>query len=115
MYPYFHDGQIVVVNTRYQAGNLRKDDIVVFDTDTGYAVKRILACEGDHVLLKDGVISINSMKILPYTYDGDAVQEYDLEDGQYFMVGDNYSVSYDSRDYGPIESDAIVGKVVIKF
>ena len=115
MYPSFHDGQILVINTQIQAETLRKDDVIVFKTESGHAIKRIIASAGDHVVLSDGEIRINSMRILPYTCDGDSDAEHNLENGQYFVIGDNYLVSYDSRDYGPVDSDAITGKVVMKF
>ena len=115
MYPYFHDGQFVVINTRLHTETLQTNDVIVFETESGYAVKRIIAAEGDHVVLTNGEIHINSMRILPYIYDGASTVEYDLEKGQFFVIGDNYSVSYDSRNYGPIDSDDIIGKVVMKF
>lgn len=115
MYPYFHDGQIVVINTRFHMEDLQNDDIIVFETGAGYSVKRIIASAGAHVVLTNGEIHINSMRILPYIYDGDSTVEYDLGKGQFFVIGDNYSVSCDSRDYGPVDSDDIVGKVVMKF
>lgn len=115
MYPYFRDGQIVIINTRVQMENLQKDDVMVFETEYGYSVKRIVASAGDHIALADGVIYVNSIRILPYTYDGNTNVEYSLSDGQYFVIGDNYLVSYDSRDYGPIDSNDIIGKVVLEF
>ena len=115
MYPYFHDGQILVINTQLKAETLQKDDVIVFETESGNSVKRIIASAGDHVVLSNGSVHINSMRVLPYTYNGDSDAEYDLENGQYFVIGDNYLVSYDSRDYGPVDLDIILGKVVIKF
>jgi signal peptidase I len=37
--------------------------------------------------------------------------EYTVPEGTYFMIGDNRNLSRDSRYFGPVERDAIVGKV----
>lgn len=37
---------------------------------------------------------------------------YPLEEGEYFVLGDNYLNSLDSRVYGPIKSDQIIGVVL---
>lgn len=115
MYPYLHDGQIVIINAHCNIEDLQKDDIVVFETEDEYAVKRIIALSGDTVSLSSNSLYINSIKITPYTYDGTSEVVYNLDTNQYFVIGDNYRISFDSRDYGPIEFSNIIGKVVIAF
>ena len=115
MYPYLYDGQIVIINAHCNIEDLQKDDIVVFKTEDGYAVKRNIALGGDTVSLSSNSLYINSIKVTPYTYDGTYEVVYNLEPNQYFVIGDNYRVSLDSRVFGPIEFSNIIGKVVVAF
>lgn len=115
MYPYLHDGQILIINTKCKMEDIVKNDVIVFEMEDGYAVKRIIASTGDHVVLSGDNVYLNSMRVLPYTYDGSSDVEYSLEDGHYFVIGDNYSASYDSRDYGPVNWNNVIGKVVLRF
>ena len=38
----------------------------------------------------------------------------DIRDSEYFVIGDNKEISHDSRHFGPVESNSIVGKVWIR-
>ena len=110
MYPKLSDGQLVLISKNYDTIN--KNDIVVFKTDNGYAIKRVIAVPTDEIVLDQDTIYLNGVKLSPYTYDGEQKTSYTLNESQYFVVGDNYKVSYDSRDFGPIDSSKIIGKLV---
>ena len=113
MYPKLSNGQVVLINKICE--NIQPDDIIVFKTDVGYSIKRVIAINNDVIELKEKSIFINCAKISPYTYDGDSYIRYTLGKDEYFVVGDNYSISCDSRDYGPIQKSSIIGKVIIEF
>jgi signal peptidase I len=90
-----------------------KNSIIVFDTlDYDVCVKRIIASGGDTVKLKDGNIYVNDIHISPYSCDTALEQIYTLTDNQYFVIGDNFNASIDSRMYGPIRLNDIIGKVI---
>ena len=110
MYPKLSDGQLVLTSKNYDT--IKKNDIVVFKTDDGYAIKRVIAVPGDEIVLDQNIVYLNGVKLSPYTYDGERKIAYNLNESQYFVVGDNYKVSYDSRDFGPIYSSKIIGKLV---
>lgn len=110
MYPKLSDGQLVLISRNYDSIN--KNDIIVFKTDDGYAIKRVIAVPTDEIVLDQNTVYLNGVKLSPYTYDGEQKMSYMLSESQYFVVGDNYRVSYDSRDFGPIDSSQIIGKLV---
>lgn len=113
MYPKLSNGQYVLINKN--CVNIQPDDIIVFETDDGYSIKRVIAINDDIIELKDESVFLNGAKLSPYTYDGNSSIRYTLAKDEYFVIGDNYLISYDSRDYGPIQKSCILGKVIIEF
>ena len=57
-------------------------------------------------------IYVNDIHISPYSCDTALEQIYTLTDNQYFVIGDNFNASIDSRMYGPIRLNDIIGKVI---
>ena len=104
MSPTLSDGQVLLASTH--ASELRKDDIVVFQQEGRRCVKRIVAVSGDSVLLKDGLIYVNDTFLPHYAYWGEETR-YTLEEGEFFVLGDNTDNSSDSRSYGPIKLEQI--------
>lgn len=92
-----HDRQFLVVSiVSYTFHNPKKNDIIVlhYDGDTKIKfVKRVEGLPGDTVEVQ-----------------GEAVI---LGPSQYFVEGDNRDHSTDSRTYGPIDLDQIIGKVIL--
>lgn len=98
-------------------------DIVVLrdPTDKSFSVKRIIAREGDSVYLKDGKVFVNG-KLLkePYLPEGTATfaspqqkeQWMVCGKNQYIVMGDNRNNSLDSRIYGSIPRQDILGVIV---
>jgi len=98
-----------------------------FGQDPGkQLIKRVVALPGERVMVKDGVLTVYNKeqpdgfepdKTLPY---GDIIQEtpidgtWDVEENQVFVVGDNRGNSLDSRTFNPIDTENIVGKLVLR-
>lgn len=112
MSPTLKDGQITIVYRNcdeYKVG-----DIITVNTDEyGVCVKRIVAKEGDVITLYNGSVMKNGIELQAYNCELDIAQEYTLAADQYFVVGDNYKASIDSRDFGPIMRKDIIGKVIL--
>jgi signal peptidase I len=96
----------------------QRGDVVVFRGGGGYFVKRIIGLPGDVVELRDGSIVVNGHPApepyaVPCSQDrpGYAV----LDDREYFVLGDNRPNSIDSRTWGPLRREQIVGRARLIF
>ncbi len=128
MEPTLHDGETVIVH-RWHYGirlpgaheyvlkwrTVSRGDLVLLHhslTDAGI-VKRCAATGGTAYRLEDNVFFIDNRR---YRLSPKAARELKnsrrIPEGKLFVIGDNPRVSYDSRNYGIIDFDSIVGKVV---
>ena len=100
----------------YRIGEIERYDMVVADLivdgkdDT--LIKRVYGLPGETIKCENGVIYINDHEIEdPYatneTSDFEAVT---LGDDEYFLLGDNRSISLDSRIIGPVKEKDIEGR-----
>lgn len=124
MSPTLHDSERYVLNRWvYHVRDPKPQDIVVLrdPADNCYAVKRIVAKQGDTVFLKGGKLFINGELLKePYlpkntpTYAGPNYREQMWICGvnQYFVLGDNRNNSADSRVYGAVPRENILGLVL---
>lgn len=113
----------------------KRGDIIVF-TETGLSqfeqqdskqlIKRVIGLPGDHLVLNNGIYTIYNKqhpkgfkpdKTLPY---GPAIPytpgnvDVTVGPNQIFVSGDNRGDSLDSRAFGPIKADQIIGKLVLR-
>ena len=120
MAPTLHNGEILVsVKTK----DFSSGDIIAFYHGNKLLIKRYIAGPSDYVNVdEDGNVSVNGTLLdEPYLAEK-AYGEADIEfphqvpDQRYFVMGDNRSVSIDSRSsiVGCIAGDQIVGKVVFR-
>jgi signal peptidase I len=124
MAPTLRDSERYVLNRWiYHVRDPQPQDIVVLrdPTDNCYAVKRIIAKQGDTVHVKDGRLFINGKPHLePYlaedmpTWAAPRYREQMWVCGvnQYFVLGDNRNNSADSRIYGTVSRDQILGLLI---
>lgn len=107
----------------YLVRDPKPSDIVVIrdPLDQSYSVKRIIAGEGDSVYLKGGHVYVNGRMLLePYLAPGmptfALAQQTELAvhcgKGEFFLLGDNRSNSTDSRVYGAVPRQNILGAII---
>jgi signal peptidase I len=96
--------------------------------DSKQLVKRVIGLPGDHVVIKNSVITIYNAQhpngfqpdnTLPYGKNGAIPPtnnnlDVTLGKTQLFICGDNRSDSLDSRIFGPIETKQVIGKLVAR-
>lgn len=122
MEPTLYNGQQIFINTfLYLISSPKKGDVVVFlpngNENAHYYVKRVVAGPGDSVLISGGVLYVNGEES-PWVTEklvdpGIAANEFTLENGECFCIGDNPGNSEDSRsaNIGPVKETDILGKV----
>ncbi|WP_310831724.1 signal peptidase I [Paenibacillus pedocola] len=117
MEPTCKDGQILKVDADYYNRNaIERNDIVYFykDQKDKCYVKRIIGLPNEEIKVMKDKILIDGIQLeLPYRLtDNPNVGDYSTGANEYFVIGDNYGNSLDSRMFGAISKEQIIGKLV---
>lgn len=126
MLPNFKDGQFILTdNLTYRFHNPSRGDVIVFQYDpTEELIKRVIGLPGDRISIKNGHVYINDIQLVESAYlsksvitDGGPLfsdgNDQTVPKDEYFVLGDNRSVSEDSRYFGFITKSEIKGRVFI--
>jgi signal peptidase I len=124
MEPEFHDGDRLVVNKlAYRMGDVKRGDIVVIDTSRvpdattqlgKTLVKRVVGVPGDVVEGVDGRVQVNGEQLdEPWLDEADTATfgPVEVPEDSLFVLGDNRAASVDSRTFGAVPVDAVIGRV----
>jgi signal peptidase I len=123
MQPNFYEGQFVLVNKlAYRLGEPQRGDVVVFHNPANPKedyIKRIVGLPGDTIDFRDGIAYVNGLPLdEPYVnpptrgaISGDLTV---VPDDHLFVMGDNRPNSRDSRAFGVLEQDLVVGKAWVR-
>ena len=121
MLPSIADGARVVVDVlAYRRRSPERFDVVLIQPPGGHGrgdVKRVCGLPGGSVVLDGDRLEVDGREVAqPPAVTGDRGRfEWQLGAGAYVVLGDNRAASTDSRDYGPVRLEQIVGKVVRSF
>ncbi|MGI8606722.1 MAG: signal peptidase I [Gaiellaceae bacterium] len=113
----------------YRFREPRRGEIVVFETPAraeklcgqgGVFVKRLIGLPGDVVSTRRGSVYVNGRKLdEPYVRgshgDRSTRKWQRVPSGHYFMLGDNRDLSCDSRTWGSVSRDALIGPIVVTY
>lgn len=104
-------------------GAIDRGDMVVFwfpgDPTKSY-IKRVIGVPGDTVEMDSGTVVVNGNR-LRETYVSDeyrareSMPPFQLQNEEYFVLGDHRSSSNDSRSWGPVPRKYIYGKAVFVY
>ena len=120
MSPTLVNGNIV---TALRGGSYERGDIVAFYYNDKILVKRIVGLPGEVIDIdEDGSVSVDGEPLDEPYLDEKALGECDIElpyqvpEGRYFVMGDNRSVSSDSRSsqVGCVAEEQVIGKLIFR-
>jgi len=132
MDPNFENQEFVLTNLmgyqefmgiKIKSGVPKRGEVIVLvspvDNTKDY-IKRVIGLPAETIMIKDGTIYINNNKLDESKYIGSEVKTFAgsfLHEGEafvipennYIVIGDNRGGSSDSREFGPIKKDTIIG------
>lgn len=128
MIPTLEVGDRVLVDKVYfKTAGLERQDIVVFiappatNTDIPM-IKRVIGLPGDQVLIEDDTVYVNGEALVePYIENEPGVQSpvnfgpITVPEGMLFVLGDNRHNSFDSRYWGFVPLENVIGRALLKF
>ncbi|HEX9609699.1 MAG TPA: signal peptidase I [Candidatus Limnocylindria bacterium] len=143
MFPTIVEGEYILIDKLTpRFGNYEHGDVVVFEPPVGSGldsegipfIKRVVGLPGDTVSLENGRVFVTRPGESPVRIEepyvvreedgstaatlprnGEPVTEWVVPEGSYFVMGDNRPESQDSRAFGPIPEDLILGRAWLRY
>ncbi|MGF1523123.1 MAG: signal peptidase I [Leptolyngbyaceae cyanobacterium] len=119
--------RLVVEKVSYHFNPPERGDIVVFRPPESLFkpgqrrdafIKRIIGLPGDTVEIADGTVFVNDEALTEDYIKEQPLSDWGPEtvpDGFYLVLGDNRNSSFDSRSWGFVAQEDIIGKAVVRF
>lgn len=128
MEPNFSSGDYLLIDeVSYRFREPQRGEVIVFHypgDEKTYYIKRIIGLASERLTIKNGEIIIFNKEqpegftleenYLPLTIKTFSDEEVALKDNEYFVLGDNRAYSYDSRSWGNLSKNEIVGLVKLR-
>jgi signal peptidase I len=126
MFPTLDEGDRVLVNKlSYKMHDVNRGDLVVFERPKGQPeseikdlIKRVVALPGETIETREGTVYIDGKQLEEdYLVEGvttENLRRQEVPAGHVFVMGDNRSDSADSRVFGTIDEDTIIGRAFIR-
>ncbi len=126
MSPTFETGQYLIVDQlSYKFNEPVRGDVIIFRYPGNpkiFYIKRIIGLPGETIKINGTVVTITNNEnpsglnlVEPFiAFPLESFLEKKLADNEYFVLGDNRAGSSDSRVWGPLKKDLIVGKAFVR-
>ncbi|MDD5251697.1 MAG: signal peptidase I [Patescibacteria group bacterium] len=126
MEPNFYDHEYLIIDEiSYRLDNPQRGDIVVFrypNDPSQFFIKRVIGLPSERVVISDGRVRIfdqahpdgyvlDESEYLAAGLRTSGDKDVALKDDEFFLMGDNRAASMDSRIFGPVKREFIVGRV----
>ena len=128
MEPNFYDHEYLIINEiSYWLGEPERGDVVVFRypfDPSQYFIKRVIGLPGETIKISGGKIVVINQE---FPESQDLTEDYllpamktlgevevTLGEDEYYLLGDNRIASLDSRAFGPVKRNYIVGKTFLR-
>ncbi len=129
MEPTFFSGDYIFTSKiTYKFRDIERGDVIVFKAPSNPKIeyiKRVIAIPGDTVVIRGSNVIVNGQTITEEyiaaptnLFDSSIVkdgQTISIGDDNLFVMGDNRPKSSDSRDFGPIHENSIIGQVFYRY
>jgi signal peptidase I len=128
MEPSFYTGDYLIVDEiSYRLSSPQRGEVIVFrypNNPSQRFIKRIIGLPGETIEFKESQIIIRPRNGKPWVLDESdylpastktfsKTPSFTLSDGEYFVLGDNRSESSDSRRWGPLPKENIIGRTFL--
>jgi signal peptidase I len=129
MEPNFFDGEYLVIDElSYQWRTPERGEVIVFrfpNNPSQFFIKRVIGLPGDRVIVRDGQVAIQNERYqqevvldesvyLPQGTRTGGQLVTQLGNDEFFVLGDNRAASSDSRSWGTLPRDDIIGRAWIR-
>lgn len=122
----FHNGEYLIVDqVSYRLDDPKRGDVIVFrypNDPSKFFIKRIIGVPGDTITIEGNTVTLTTVDgettVLEEPYiksmeEGSNLTET-LSEDEYFVMGDNRDRSSDSRVWGVLEEEKIIGKAFLR-
>ncbi len=122
----FHNNEYLIVDQlTYRFEEPKRGDVIIFRyprDPSKFFIKRVIGLPGETISIDGGTVTIISGEYPdgltltePYTYtETDSHLTETMDEGEYFVMGDNRNASSDSRVWGTLREDEIIGRALLR-
>jgi signal peptidase I len=124
---FFEKEYLIIDEVNYRFREPKRGEVIVFkypENPKEYFLKRIIGLPGERVKVSEGKVVVYNQQFpegvaikeeyLDPSLRTDGEKTIVLGDDQYFVLGDNRNNSYDSRRFGPVDKNLIVGRAWLR-
>lgn len=115
--------RLIVDKVSFHFSGINRGDLIVFEPPSAskledVLIKRVIGLPGETVAIKNGIVFINAQPLdEPYELEKPRVdyKGITVPENSVFVMGDNRNNSFDSRFWGVVPEELIIGKAVARF
>ena len=119
---FYHGDYLIVEKISFRFREIKRGEVVVFrrpNKPTTAFIKRIIGLPGETIKIRDGTVYLQGQALdesvyLPENLRTTGDLEITLGENEFFVLGDNRNASFDSRKWGALPREDIIGRVHLR-